>query len=73
MAVIQKPSRRQQQSDRPSPGQLPVRSFRISDQLLAAIDAWRCSRLDTPTRNSAVRELLMLGLEQVGTGKPRRR
>jgi hypothetical protein len=51
---------------RPATGNDPVRSFRMSDELVAVIDAWSANQEDRPSRAEAIRRLVELGLKAKG-------
>ena len=42
--------------------QLP-RTFRLSDEFMATLDAWSARQDDAPTRSEAIRRLVELGLK----------
>jgi hypothetical protein len=48
---------------RPATGRDPSRTFRLSDEFIAALDAWAASQDDAPTRSEAIRRLVELGLK----------
>jgi hypothetical protein len=47
---------------RPATGKDPTRTFRLSDQFMANVDAWAASQDDQPGRSEAIRRLVELGL-----------
>ena len=47
---------------RPATGNDPVRSFRMSDELMARLDTWSADQEDRPSRAEAIRRLVELGL-----------
>jgi hypothetical protein len=47
---------------RPATGHDPSRTFRLSDEFMAALDAWAVRQDDAPTRSEAIRRLVELGL-----------
>jgi len=47
---------------RPATGKDPVRAIRLSDEFLAAIDAWAAKQEDAPGRSEAIRRLVEIGL-----------
>jgi hypothetical protein len=47
---------------RPATGHDPSRTFRLSDEFMAKLDAWAVSQADRPTRSEAIRRLVDLGL-----------
>ena len=47
---------------RPATGQDPSRTFRLSDEFIANLDAWAVQQPDKPTRSEAIRRLVELGL-----------
>jgi hypothetical protein len=48
---------------RPATGKDPTRTFRLSDQFMANVDAWAASQDDQPGRSEAIRRLVELGLK----------
>jgi Arc/MetJ-type ribon-helix-helix transcriptional regulator len=48
---------------RPPTGRDPSRTFRLSDEFIANVDAWAASQGDAPTRSDAIRRLVELGLK----------
>jgi hypothetical protein len=48
---------------RPATGKDPARTFRLSDELIATVDAWAVSQDDAPGRSEAIRRLVELGLK----------
>ena len=44
-------------------GRDPARTFRLSDEFIAAIDEWRRKQSDLPTRSEAIRRLVEIGLK----------
>jgi hypothetical protein len=48
---------------RPATGKDPARTFRLSDQFIAMVDAWAASQDDEPGRSEAIRRLVELGLK----------
>jgi hypothetical protein len=48
---------------RPATGSDPSRTFRLSDEFIATLDAWAASQDDAPTRSEAIRRLVELGLK----------
>ena len=48
---------------RPATGKDPTRTFRLSDQFIANVDAWAASQDDQPGRSEAIRRLVELGLK----------
>jgi hypothetical protein len=48
---------------RPAIGQDPVLTFRLSPHFKAAIDAWRSTEPDKPSRSEAIRWLIGKGLD----------
>ena len=48
---------------RPATGSDPSRTFRLSDEFIATVDAWAARQDDTPTRSEAIRRLVELGLK----------
>ena len=47
---------------RPATGADPSRTFRLSDEFIASLDAWAEKQDDRPTRSEAIRRLVELGL-----------
>jgi hypothetical protein len=56
--VLPKPNK----GGRPATGRNPVRAIRLSDEFLAAVDAWSSKQDDAPGRSEAIRRLVELGL-----------
>jgi hypothetical protein len=48
---------------RPATGRDPIRTFRLSDEKVAEIDAWAARQPDKPSRSEALRRLIDLGIE----------
>jgi hypothetical protein len=48
---------------RPATGHDPSRTFRLSDEFMAALDAWAARQKDTPSRSEAIRRLVEIGLK----------
>ena len=48
---------------RPATGKAPSRTFRLSDEFIAKLDAWAGSEADKPGRSEAIRRLVELGLK----------
>ena len=48
---------------RPATGSDPSRTFRLSDEFMATLDAWAARQDDEPTRSEAIRRLVELGLK----------
>ena len=48
---------------RPATGRDPIRTFRLSDEKVAEIDAWAARQPDKPPRSEALRRLIDLGIE----------
>jgi len=53
---------------RPATGKDPIRTFRLSDEKIAEIDAWAARQPDKPSRSEALRRLIEFGLK---SRKPR--
>jgi hypothetical protein len=49
---------------RPATGTDPARTFRLSDEFMASLDAWAANQPDQPTRSEAIRRLVDLGLNK---------
>jgi hypothetical protein len=47
---------------RPATGNDPVRTFRMSDEFVAKLDAWAAAQEDKPARAEAIRRLVERGL-----------
>ncbi|MBR1154518.1 hypothetical protein [Bradyrhizobium sp. JYMT SZCCT0428] len=41
----------------------PTRTFRLSDEFIATVDAWADQQADEPSRSEAIRRLVELGLK----------
>jgi hypothetical protein len=48
---------------RPATGKDPIRTFRLSDEKVAEIDAWAARQPDKPSRSEALRRLIDLGMK----------
>jgi hypothetical protein len=48
---------------RPATGRDPIRTFRLSDEKVAEIDAWAARQPDKPSRSKALRRLIDLGMK----------
>jgi hypothetical protein len=48
---------------RPATGRDPSRTFRLSDEFIASVDAWAALQGDEPGRSEAIRRLVELGLK----------
>jgi hypothetical protein len=55
---------------RPATGRDPIRTFRLSDEKVAEIDAWAARQPEKPSRSEALRRLIDLGMK-VPTGRKR--
>jgi Ribbon-helix-helix protein, copG family len=44
-------------------GRDPARTFRLSDELIAELDAWAARQDDSPSRSEAIRRLVEMGLK----------
>jgi hypothetical protein len=52
---------------RPATGKDPARTFRLSDEFIAGVDAWAIQQDDPPRgRTEAIRRLVELGLKAKG-------
>lgn len=51
---------------RPATGTDPSRTFRLSDEFMANLDAWAAQQADKPTRSEALRRLVEIGLNAKG-------
>jgi hypothetical protein len=61
---------------RPATGHAPSRTFRLSDEFMASVDAWAAQQPDEPGRSEAMRRLVEIGLTakaEVSVVKPGRR
>ena len=47
---------------RPATGAAPSRTFRLTDEFIASLDAWAASQVDKPSRSEAIRRLVELGM-----------
>jgi hypothetical protein len=47
-------------------GKDPTRTFRLSDEFIAKVDAWAAQHADKPSRSEAFRRLVELGLKAKG-------
>jgi hypothetical protein len=48
---------------RPATGRDPSRTFRLSDEFIARVDAWAVGQEGAPNRTEAIRRLVELGLK----------
>jgi hypothetical protein len=48
---------------RPATGNAPSRTFRLTDEFMATLDAWAANQADNPSRSEAIRRLVELGLK----------
>jgi hypothetical protein len=55
---------------RPATGSDPSRTFRLSDEFMAALDAWAAHQTDAPSRAEAVRRLVEIALRSEMPSKP---
>jgi hypothetical protein len=62
-AIRKKVGGRRPGAGRPATGSDPSRSFRLSDEFIATLDAWSARQDDAPTRSEAIRRLVELGLK----------
>jgi hypothetical protein len=53
-------------SGRKPTGTDPTRTFRLSDEFIARVDAWAADQPDLPVRSEAIRRLVELGLKARG-------
>jgi hypothetical protein len=44
-------------------GRDPSRTFRLSDEFIASVDAWAAKQSDSPTRSEALRRLVEMALK----------
>jgi Ribbon-helix-helix protein, copG family len=49
---------------RPATGNSPSRTFRLTDEFMATLDAWAARQADNPSRSEAIRRLVELGLKK---------
>jgi hypothetical protein len=54
---------------RPATGADPSRTFRLSDEFMAALDAWAACQENAPTRSEAIRRLVEFGLAVRSKGR----
>jgi hypothetical protein len=50
-------------SGRRATGNAPSRTFRLTDEFMANVDAWSAAQDDEPSRSEAIRRLVELGLK----------
>ena len=55
---------------RPATGSDPSRTFRLSDEFMAALDAWAAHQTDAPSRAEAIRRLVEIALRSEMPSKP---
>jgi hypothetical protein len=55
---------------RPATGSDPSRTFRLSDEFMAALDAWAARQTDAPNRAEAIRRLVEIALRSELPSKP---
>jgi hypothetical protein len=48
---------------RPATGNAPSRTFRLTDEFMANLDAWAAKQADSPGRSEAIRRLVEIGLK----------
>jgi hypothetical protein len=48
---------------RPATGNAPSRTFRLTDEFVATLDAWAERQNDKPSRTEAIRRLVEIGLK----------
>jgi hypothetical protein len=53
-------------SGRKPTGRDPSRTFRLSDEFMATLDAWSARQDDAPTRSEAIRRLVAQALKAKG-------
>src|SRR5882724_7531124 len=58
---------------RPATGKAPSRTFRLSDEFMATLDAWAAHQPDQPTRSEAIRRLFEIGLTTGTKAEPSQR
>jgi hypothetical protein len=61
-AIRKKPGGKRPGAGRPATGHDPSRTFRLSEEFIAALDTWAARQHDKPTRSEAIRRLVQLGL-----------
>jgi hypothetical protein len=49
---------------RPATGRDPARTFRLSNDFIASVDAWAAKQPDEPGRSEAIRRLVEIGLKK---------
>jgi hypothetical protein len=57
---------------RPATGKDPVRTFRLSDEKVAEVEAWAARQPDKPSRSKALRRLIDIGLNAPARGGRKR-
>src|SRR5258708_13497406 len=72
-AIRKKIGGKRQGAGRPATGAAPSRTFRLSDEFMAALDAWAAQQSDEPSRSEAIRRLGELGLKARIATRPRTR
>jgi hypothetical protein len=48
---------------RPATGRDPTRTFRLSDEFMAQLDAWAARQPNKPSRSEAIRRLVEMALK----------
>jgi len=61
-AIRKKVGGKRRGAGRPATGADPSRTFRLSDDFIAKVDAWAVAQADEPGRSEAIRRLVELGL-----------
>jgi hypothetical protein len=63
-AIRKKVGGKRHGAGRPATGSDPSRTFRLSDEFMATLDAWAARQDDAPSRSEAIRRLVELGLKK---------
>ena len=62
-AIRKKIGGKRRGAGRPATGSNPSRTFRLSDEFMASLDAWSARQDDAPSRTEAIRRLVEIGLK----------
>ena len=54
---------------RPATGNAPSRTFRLTNEFMATLDAWAIKQIDSPSRSEAIRRLVEMGLTVKSKGR----
>jgi hypothetical protein len=65
-AILKKVGGKRVGAGRPATGSDPSRTFRLSDEFIATLDAWSAKQDDAPGRSEAIRRLVEIGLKAKG-------